>query len=220
MTRLWHGLVALLAAIALVGQAIITIDRGDSFVNFVSYFTIESNLLVLVTCVLLVLDPGRGGTAFDVLRLGSLVAITVTGVVYATILAGNGDFEGAEWWYDKIFHYVVPVMTVVGFVVLRPRTRFGWTAMWSLAFPVAWLGCTLARAEIAEPVFRLTPTDTAHVPYGFLDVADLGAGVVAVICCALTAAFVLISAGYVRLSRRSRSQYDQSHLPGDRSVHG
>ena len=206
MIRLWHGLIAALAAFALVGQAAITIDRGDSFVNFLSYFTIESNLLVLVTCVLLVQRPDRGGTAFGVLRLGSLTAITVTGLVYATILAGNGDFQGIEWWYDKIFHYVVPAMSIIGFVVLRPRTRLERTALWSLAFPIAWLAYTLVRAEIAEPVFMLTPTDSAHVPYGFLDVADLGVATVTVICLAMTAAFVAISAGYVRISRPSEER--------------
>ncbi|KAA1380557.1 Pr6Pr family membrane protein [Aeromicrobium fastidiosum] len=201
MTRTWHALVAALTAVALVGQTVITIDEGRSLANFLSYFTIESNILVLVTSLLLVQRPDRGGTAFGVLRLASLTAITVTGLVYATVLAGNGSFEGAEWWYDKIFHYVVPAMSVIGFVALTPRTRLDRTAMWALAFPVAWLAYTLVRAEVAEPVFVLTPTTTAPVPYGFLDVADLGGVTVTVICLALTAVAVAISTGYVWLSR-------------------
>ena len=201
MTRTWHGLVALLAAVALVGQTAITVGRDGSVLNLFSYFTIESNILVLVTSVLLAQRPDRGGTAFGILRLGSLTAITVTGVVYATLLAGNADFEGAEWWYDKIFHYVVPVMTVVGFVALRPRTRLERTALWSLAFPVAWLAYTLVRAEVADPVYVLTPTTTAPVPYGFLDVAELGGLTVSSICLAMTAGFVAISLIYARISR-------------------
>ncbi|MFC5676876.1 Pr6Pr family membrane protein [Aeromicrobium endophyticum] len=201
MTRTWHGLIALLVAIALVGQTAITVDDGRSLVNFFSYFTIESNILVLVASVLLVLRPDRGGTAFGILRLGSLTAITVTGVVYATLLAGNAEFEGAEWWYDKIFHYVVPVMTVIGFVALRPRTRLERTALWSLAFPVAWLAYTLVRAEVADPVYALTPTTTAPVPYGFLDVADLGWLTVSSICLVMTAGFVALSVFYARISR-------------------
>jgi len=206
VTRLWHGLIAVLAAVALIGQAALTIDRDRSFTNFVSYFTIESNLLVLVTCVLLVLRPGRGGTAFGVLRLGSLTAITVTGLVYATILAGNGDFEGAEWWYDKLFHYVVPVMSVIGFVAFRPRTRLERTALWSLAFPIVWLAYTLVRAEVAEPEFMLTPTQPAHVPYGFLDVADHGVGAVTIACLVVTVIFVALELAYLRLSRGPRAE--------------
>lgn len=201
MTRSWHALVATLGAVALVGQTVLTLQDGRSVANLASYFTIQSNVLVVVTSVLLALRPDRAGTAFGVLRLASLTAITVTGLVYATVLAGNGDFEGAEWWYDKIFHYVVPVMTVLGFVALRPRTPLGRSALWSLAFPVAWLTYTLVRAEAAEPVFVLTPTTTAPVPYGFLDVAELGATTVSVICVVLTAVFVAISAFYARISR-------------------
>ena len=204
MTRTWHALVAALTAVALVGQTVITVDEGRSVANFISYFTIESNILVLVTSLLLVQRPDRGGTAFGVLLLERLTAITLTGLVYATVLAGNGSFEGAEWWYDKIFHYVVPVMSVVGFVALRPRTLLDRTAMWALAFPVAWLAYTLVRAEVAEPVFVLTPTTTAPVPYGFLDVADLGVVTVTVICLVLTGVAVAISAGYIRWSRRVR----------------
>lgn len=203
MNRAWHALIAGLAAVALIGQVLLTIDRGSSFANFLSYFTIESNILVLVTCLLIVQRPDRGGVAFGILRLGSLTAITVTGIVYATILAGNGDFSGAEWWYDKIFHYVVPLMTVIGFVALRPRTRLDRSAMWFLAFPLAWIAYTLIRAEVSEPVFALTPTTTARVPYGFLDVADHGAGVVALICLVLTAVFIAIGAGYIRFSQRA-----------------
>lgn len=205
MTRLWYGLVAALGAFALVGQAALTIDRDRSFLNFISYFTIESNILVLITSVLLVLRPDRGGTAFGILRLGSLVAITVTGLVYATVLAGNGDFQGIEWWYDKIFHYIVPAMSVIGFVVLRPRTRLDRSALWFLVFPTAWVAYTLVRAEVAEPVYALTSTTTAAVPYGFLDVADHGWFAVSVNCLVLTAAFVVIGAGYARFSRRDHA---------------
>ncbi|MET0929837.1 MAG: Pr6Pr family membrane protein [Aeromicrobium sp.] len=205
MTRLWHGLIAVLASVALVGQAALTIDRDRSFANFLSYFTIESNILVLVTCVLLVQRPDRGGTAFGILRLGSLTSITVTGIVYATILAGNGDFQGIEWWYDKIFHYVVPAMSVIGFLVFRPRARLDRSALWFLVFPLVWIAYTLVRAEVVEPVFMLTPTQSAHVPYGFLDVADHGVATVTVICLVMTAAFVAIGAGYVWCSRRPAS---------------
>lgn len=203
MTRLWHGLIGALAAFALIAQAALTLDRDRSFVNFLSYFTIESNILVMITCVLLVQRPDRAGTAFGILRLGSLVSITVTGIVYATILAGNGDFSGLDWVNDKIFHYVVPAMSVIGFLAFRPRTRLDRTALWFLVFPLVWIAYTLVRAEVAEPVYDLTPTLSAKVPYGFLDTAEHGAATVAVICVAMTIAFVAIGAGYVWYSRRT-----------------
>ncbi|MEJ7634807.1 Pr6Pr family membrane protein [Aeromicrobium sp.] len=202
MTRIWHGLVASLVAFALIGQTVQTVDRGNSLTNLFSYFTIESNLLVLVSCVLIAIRPDRESTAFQILRLGSLVAITVTGIVYATLLAGNGSFTGIEWWYDKIFHYVVPLMSVAGFLASPSRLRFDRRAMWFLVFPLVWLAYTLTRAEAVEPVFALTKDTTAPVPYGFLDVGEHGAIAVGVACVVLTAVFVLIAEAAIRISRR------------------
>ena len=202
MTRAWHAATAAIALVALVGQTVLTVDAGRSLVNLFSYFTIESNVLVAITCVLLSVRPDRDGRMFGMLRLASLVGITVTGVVYATVLAGNVEMSGVEWWYDKAFHYVVPVMTVVGFLVLRPRTRLAWSALGGLAFPVAWVTYTLVRSAVAEPIFTLGPGVTASVPYGFLDAADLGAAQVAVNCAVLTVVFVLLSVAAVAYSRR------------------
>lgn len=204
-TRLWHGAIAALAAFALIGQTILMIDRDTSAVNLFSYFTIESNILVLITCLLIVQRPDRGGTAFGILRLGSLVSITVTGIVYATLLAGNGSFTGIEWWYDKIFHYVVPILSVIGFLVFRPRTRFDRSAMWFIVFPLVWLVYTLVRAEVADPVYALTKDTTGPVPYGFLDAGEHGAVAVVIGCVVLTAIFVLIAEAYLRFSRRPQS---------------
>ena len=204
-TRLWHGAIAALAAFALTGQTLLMIDRGTSGVNLFSYFTIESNILVLITCLLIVQRPDRGGTAFGILRLGSLTSITVTGIVYATLLAGNGSFTGIEWWYDKIFHYVVPILSVIGFLAFRPRTRFDRSASWFLAFPLVWVVYTLVRAEVADPVYVLTKDTTGPVPYGFLDAGEHGAVAVVIGCVVLTAMFVLISEVYLRYSRKSQS---------------
>lgn len=203
MTRLWHAATAALGLVALVGQTILTASEGRSLVNLFSYFTIESNILVVVTGTLLAIRPDRGGRLFGMLRLASLTGITVTGVVYATVLAGNVDMTGVEWWLDKIFHYVVPILTVVGFLVLRPRTRLDWSALGGLAFPVLWLVYTLVRAQVAEPTFLLTPTQTAPVPYGFLDAAESSAGAVAVVCVVLTAVFVALGSAAIAYSRRA-----------------
>ncbi|MBC7632138.1 Pr6Pr family membrane protein [Aeromicrobium sp.] len=201
MTRLWHGLIAALAVFALVGQGVLTIDRDRSFANYVSYFTIESNVLVLAAAVLIALRPDRGGTAFGILRLGSLTAITITGIVYATVLAGNASFSGIEWWFDKIFHYVVPAMSVIGFLAFRPRTRLDRSALWFLAFPITWLIYTLVRAVVVEPVYAVTTTTNAPVPYDFLDAAEHGAVFVTFACVIITVAMLGLATVYLRLSR-------------------
>jgi hypothetical protein len=197
---------AAVALVALVGQTVLTVDEGRSLVNLFSYFTIQSNVLTALTCTLLALRPDRGGRVFGMLRLASLVGITVTGVVYATVLAGSFELSGAEWWYDKAFHYAVPVLTLVGFLALRPRTVLDWSALGGLAFPVVWVTYTLVRAQVVQPEFMLGPGVTAAVPYGFLDAADLGAPSVAVNCLVLTVVFVVLSVAAVAFSRRAEAR--------------
>ena len=203
MTRLWHGVIAALAAFALVGQTALSIDRDRSLVNLFSYFTIESNVLVMVAAALIAARPDRGGTAFGILRLGGLTAITITGVVYATVLAGNTDFSGIEWWYDKIFHYAVPVLSVLGFLLFRPRTRFERTALWFLVWPLAWLAYTLVRAAVSDPSYAVTSDRRADVPYDFLDIDRHGGLAVALASLVVLALALGLAWGYVRVSRRA-----------------
>jgi len=203
MTRLWHAAIAVLAAFALVGQTALSIDRDRSLVNLFSYFTIESNVLVLVAAALIAARPDRGGTAFGILRLGGLTAITITGIVYATILAGNTDFSGVEWWYDKIFHYVVPALSVLGFLLFRPRTRLDRSALWFLVWPLAWLAYTLVRAAVSNPSYAVTSDRRADVPYDFLDIDRHGGWAVALASLVVLALALGLAAGYLKLSRRS-----------------
>lgn len=202
MNRLCHGTIASLATFALVAQIILVIDGDRSVVNYLSYFTVQSNLLVAVACWLLVARQDRDEPWYQALRLASLVGITVTGIVFATVLAGDVELTGLSWWLDKIFHYVVPAMSVIGFLAFSPRTRLSNAAWWFLVWPIVWLVYTLVRAEVAEPVYEVGEGITSAVPYTFLDIAENGGLSVAIASLAVTALAVVIAAGYIRVSRR------------------
>lgn len=202
MTRLWHGTIAALVAFALISTTIMTIRNDTSMVNVWSYFTVQSNLLVLIAAAIIAWRPHLGGTAFEILRLGGLVAITITGIVFATVLAGEIELEGLAWWNDKIFHYVVPVMAVIGFIAFRPRTRLDRSALWFIVWPVVWLAYTLIRAAVAEPQFVQGGGRTTPVPYDFLDYDEHGAVAVAMASLVVTSMALLIAWGYLALSRR------------------
>lgn len=181
---------------------ILLVREDASLTNFFSYFTTESNLLVMISAALIAWRPDLGGKAFEILRLAALVSITITGIVYATLLAGAIDLEGLQWWNDVIFHYLVPAMSVIGYVGFRPRTTFSKGALLFIVWPVAWLAYTLARAELAEPAFRGENDTTMTVPYDFLSVDLHGVGYVAVFSAIVTLMALLIAAGYLRLGRR------------------
>lgn len=182
MTRLWYAVMAALGAISIVTATTMVIDNNGSLVNMYSYFTIQSNLLMLISAVLLAIKPDRTGTLFEIVRMAGLVGITVTGVVFATVLEGAIELEGQELWNDRIFHYIVPAMAVVGYLVLRPRTVFHRSAYLFLLWPLAWLAYTLIRAEMADPKFRGEHGTTMNVPYDFLSVDLHSVGSVALAC--------------------------------------
>jgi ABC-type antimicrobial peptide transport system permease subunit len=203
MIRLWHAAIALLAAVALVGQTVLVIHHDSSVVNLFSYFTIQSNILVMIAAALIAVRPDRGGTAFGILRLAGLVGITITGIIFATVLAGTADFEGLAWWYDKIFHYVVPAMAVIGFVFLAPRTRLTKSSLWFVAWAVAWLAYTLIRGAVSHPGYQAPHHRLSDVPYDFLDADQHGGFSVAVVSVVVTVFALALAWGYVRLSQRS-----------------
>ncbi len=202
MTRLWHGAIALVAAVALVTQLVLVIDKDSSVVNFFSYFTVQSNILVAVASALIFLKPDRGGTAFGILRMAGLVGITITGIIFSTVLAGKVEFEGIAWWTDKAFHYLVPAMAVTGFIFMKPRTRLDKSSLWFLAWALAWLAYTLIRAEASSPKYLVEDGNFSKVPYDFLDVEAHGNGSVAVASVGVLVLALAISAFYIWFSQR------------------
>jgi hypothetical protein len=206
MTRLWYAVMAGLVAFSLVSSTILVIDRDASLLNMYSYFTIQSNILMMIAAALLVIDPRRSGTAFGIVRMAGLVAITITGIVFSTFLQGAIELEGLDRWNDTIFHYVVPAMAVVGYAVFRPRTTFARSAYLFLVWPLAWLAYTLVRAEVADPRFRGEHGSTMDVPYDFLSVDLHSTAYVAVFCLVVLALAIGIAWVYAWLSRHELTE--------------
>lgn len=145
--------------------------NGDGLAGFlgrlfdwVSYFTILSNVVVAVVMTMLARGRGRDSAVFRVLRLDSLLMISVTGIVYAVVLAPAADVRGWENLSNALLHYITPVVTVVVWLIAGPR---GWitlrTAVLALVVPITWAAYTLLRGAIINAY-----------PYGFIDVVRYG----------------------------------------------
>jgi hypothetical protein len=133
-------------------------------VRFFSYFTIESNLLVAITSALLAMRPGRDGRLFRVLRLDALFGITITGIVYAVLLAPQHDPHGINAATNAGLHYVVPALAVVGWLLFGPRPRIDETTLLlALIWPALYIAYTLAHGAASD-----------WYPYPFIDAAHLG----------------------------------------------
>lgn len=199
-TRVWFGVMAALGLWATVGQAMRVADEGRSLVNFFSYFTIESNILVLLTATVIALRGGIDGW-WQPVYLAGLVGIVITGVVYHLLLAGQQVLVGIDVWYNLVHHTLVPVGSVIGFFLLRPRLeRRAW---WFLVWPVAWVAYTLLRAGVSTPQFVGPEGEPPiPVPYDFLDAADRGWGQVTVMLAVIAVGAIGIAAAAIAASRR------------------
>lgn len=203
--RSWHALVAVVAAAALLLQLVLVVQGGRvldeqsvpplevRLGRLVSYFTVQSNLLVVLAAAHLARHRGRDGTAWTVLRLDAVVGITLTGLVHFVLLRPLLDLQGADALADAMLHLVVPVLAVVGFVVVGPRPRVTRrTAGLALVWPLAWLAWTLVVGLVS-----------GWFPYPFLDHREDGWAAVMITCVAITALFVVLLGALSLLDRRS-----------------
>lgn len=143
--------------------------------NLVSFFTIWSNILVTTIAGLLSRDPSRRGPVFTVLHLDSLVMITVTGLVYAVILAPIWNPTGWTKVADQTLHYAVPVLAVLTYVMAGPRPRFTLgTVLRALILPLGWGLYTIIRSPFIS--YRKDGVTKHWWPYHFIDIDDLGYG--------------------------------------------
>ena len=202
--RVVHTVTAVVAVTALVLQTVLVVT-GDAVLaetqvpplvtrlgRLVSYFTIQSNLLVALTAVQLARDPQRDGRWWRPVRAAALVGITVTGLVHFVLLRPLLDLHGASWAADKLLHMVVPLLAILGWLLAGPRPRAPWRdALSALAWPVGWLAWTLVVGTV-----------TGWYPYPFLDVGDQGAASVAVTCLGVTVLFLALAALLSWLDRR------------------
>jgi len=194
--RWWHLGTAVVGAFGVVGQLILVVagaqvlvteerlSLSERLVHFFSYFTVLSNLLVLVAAVTLFRNPRRDGAGWRVLRLSGLTGIVVTGVVHWFFLRPLLELTGWSYAMDKVLHVAVPLLAAVGWALFGPRPRVtGRVFGLSLVYPVVWLIYTL-----------LIGAATGWYPYPFLDVDELGGARVSVVCVALTGAIVGVAA--------------------------
>lgn len=202
-SRFWHGAIAVIVVAALAIQLAIAIDaptlpaahavgtlRGTflvgRIVRMLSFFTIQSNILCGIGAALVARRPDRTGPVWRVVRLAGLFGITVTGVVYSTVLAKMHEPNGwAETSTNLAFHYLVPIAVVVGWVAFGPRPRIDRISAIALAWPLLWAAWTLAHGAIAH-----------WYPYPFVDVATHGYVRVVVNAVAVVAVLAVVTAAF------------------------
>jgi hypothetical protein len=133
-------------------------------IDNLSYFTIWSNILVAITTTLIYRNMNRSTQRLKVLRLSSLMMISVTMLVYILILAPDANPQSWNIYTDLLLHYITPPITILVWIFFGPRKWISWKIIFSsLVIPIIYILYTFARGAVI-----------GKYPYGFINVVELG----------------------------------------------
>lgn len=140
-----------------------------AFIQILSFFTIQSNLLVGICLWALLLKPSSAFYRFfskGYVLGGICLYIIVVGLVYNIILRSLWHPQGLFKLADELLHSINPVLFVIYWLIFAPREKLKWVQSinW-LWFPFLYLVYTLIRGAI-----------TQLYPYPFINVVKLGYG--------------------------------------------
>ncbi|MGI8434357.1 MAG: Pr6Pr family membrane protein [Nocardioidaceae bacterium] len=173
LARVWHTLTLVNCGAAIVIQLVLVIrginvlvepdgtsaSAAERVLRFFSYFTIQSNVLALVTAAALVARPDHDGRAWRLLRFAAVLGMTTTFIVYYVALRPILDLEGLPRVTDAMFHYLGPVLVLSGWLLFGPPGRVTRSiALSVLVWPIVYLIYT-----------QLLGAATGWYPYPFLD---------------------------------------------------
>ncbi len=169
-------------------------DPINRTINFFSFFTILSNIIVALAMTVPLLAPNSApGTFFARPSVRTAIAgyIIVVGVTYHLILADLWDPQGWQKIADVVLHYVTPILFVLDWLLFVPKASVPWsTALKALAFPIVYLGWTLVHGAYS-----------GFYPYPFVDVGTLGLQKVLENSAGMTAAFFFLTLLLTALGR-------------------
>jgi len=160
--RAWAGATVAVVAFALVAQLVLVVTGASVLVDdaeppglatrllrFVSYFTVQSNALVLATTWVLVSRPSYDGRLWRIARADAIAGIGVTGVVH--------------WFFLR--------------PMFGPRRRIGWaTVLPAFVWPAVWLAYTLVMGALTS-WYPYPFLDVTKLGYGTVLVTSLGVAV-------------------------------------------
>lgn len=172
--KLFLALTAAFAWFALIAQFYINVNSKAAPVpeivtRYFSYFTIDTNLLVALSCSFtLLFKNSKPGNFFS--KQSTQAAITVyiliVGIVYNTILRFIWSPQGLQMIVDEILHVVTPVLFLVYWFLFVSKDKLEWKYAFSwMIYPLIYGSFVLIRGYLSA---------TQFYPYPFIDISKLG----------------------------------------------
>ena len=163
-------------------------------INYFSYFTIITNILVALAMTLPWLAPrSRAGRFFVLPAVRTAIAayIIVVAVVYHTMLSRLYHPQGWRLVCDIILHYMVPPLFVLDWALFVDKRDLSWRlTLPSFVLPVIYLLWTAVHGAVA-----------GFYPYPFMNVNRIGYEQVVMNVGGLVLAFVCLVLALVGIGR-------------------
>jgi hypothetical protein len=159
--------------------------------NFFSYFTILSNILAAATLTAAAIGGGAAWPARPRFATPVALYMTVTGLVYAFILAELWNPQGWLLLADTGLHDLMPALYGLFWLALvsKGSLTLGRLPAW-MAFPLLYGSYSLVRGAFV-----------GWYPYPFLNVGQLGYGRVLMNMAILLIAFLVLGTVFILLDR-------------------
>lgn len=199
--------IAITAWFALALQLYLMLNRAPSIglsttnavINFFSYFTILSNLLVAKSLTSSLLLPSSLlGNFFSKVSVQSSIAvyIFIVGLVYNLVLRSLWNPEGWQLLADNLLHVAVPLLYVLFWLIFTPKKVLRWKNIFPwLIFPAVYLVYSLLRGAA-----------TGWYPYPFINADKLGYGKTAVNSLLVLVAIIVVGTGVIAYNRSTKKQ--------------
>jgi hypothetical protein len=171
--------------------------QGAAFglVNFLSFFTVLTNILVCLTLTLPAALPRLAAGRFfarNGVRAGIAAYIVFVGLSYHFLLRHIWNPQGWQKVADLTLHYAVPLLYLLywWFFAHKRGLRWYYVLLWCV-YPVVYLGYVLVRGAL-----------TGLYPYYFIDVGKLGYERTLLNAAAMLGAFVVLGVLFVVMGRQ------------------
>lgn len=165
-----------------------------STINFLSFFTIQCNLLIAISLTISTLSPdSKAGAFFSRLSVQSAIAlyIFIVALVYNLILRGMFVLTGWHWFVDNMLHVVIPILYIAYWLFYRANGVLQWRdGIYWILYPFLYLCYSLIRGPLVQ-----------WYPYPFLHAGNLGYPTVFVNIAMVIVVFLVAGLGMIYITR-------------------
>lgn len=167
-----------------------TTSIPETIIRYFTFFTILTNIMVVVWCTLLMLNAPLVKAKFvSSQRTAAALAvyISVVGIIYNTILRFLWQPEGLQLMVDELLHTIIPLLLIFYWILFVPKDQLKWKNVlpW-LLYPLAYSILIIIRGYFS-----------GYYPYPFIDAGVLGYNKVLLNSAGLTTVFLLISLMFI-----------------------